>query len=180
MTSMGLFAASLFPDALAAQLASVGALITLMVFCGIMVPKQDLPKPYIPMYYASFFKYSSEGLMTTQFHDLPDIICLPDGKPMHFTDKMSHMAEEFLHKYLPNITNPICTKTGEYDMLHPIKSLKGLSGFQMKAETFVLDKFAKDYDYENRWLDLEVLLVWIVVLRLLTFITMYFVNHQKR
>eukprot|EP00516_Mucochytrium_quahogii_P004535 CAMPEP_0203759468 /NCGR_PEP_ID=MMETSP0098-20131031/12510_1 /ASSEMBLY_ACC=CAM_ASM_000208 /TAXON_ID=96639 /ORGANISM=" , Strain NY0313808BC1" /LENGTH=1654 /DNA_ID=CAMNT_0050652455 /DNA_START=147 /DNA_END=5108 /DNA_ORIENTATION=+ len=178
MTSMGLFAASLFPDALAAQLASVGALITLMVFCGIMVPKQDLPKPYIPMYYASFFKYSSEGLMTTQFHDLPDIICLPDGKPMHFTDKMSHMAEEFLHKYLPNITNPICTKTGEYDMLHPIKSLKGLSGFQMKAETFVLDKFAKDYDYENRWLDLEVLLVWIVVLRLLTFITMYFVNHQ--
>jgi len=178
MTSLGLFAASLFPDPLAAQLASIGALITLMVFCGILVPLQNLPKPYVPMYYTSFFKYSSEGLMTTQFHGLDNIICLPGGKPLHLD--LPKWMDKILHRYLPNGTIPFCTKTGGFDMEHPFKSLKEFSGVQVHAEDFVLGHFAKDYDYDNRWLDLGVLLAWVVGLRIATFVTMYLVNHQRR
>jgi hypothetical protein len=183
MTSMGLFAASLFPDALAAQLASVGLLITLMTFCGIMVPRQNLPAPYLPLYYVSFFKYSSEGLMSTQFHGLDDIVCLPDGKPLNSSvvEEVKHIAEWLF----PNSSSTInkfglCTKTGTLDPRHPVSSLGNISGITIKAEEFVLDDFAKDYDYDNRWIDLLVLVGWIVSLRVITFITMYFVNHQKR
>jgi len=183
MTSMGLFAASLFPDALAAQLASVGALITLMVFCGIMVPKQNLPAPYVPLYYVSFFKYSSEGLMSTQFHGLSDSICLPDGKPVHLPDVGQKLLDEvvaFFRRYVPNIPMPpnglqLCTRSGNLPT-----HLNELSGIQWPADDFVLNNFAKDYDYDNRYLDLGVLLGWILMLRILTFTTMYFVNHQKR
>ena len=184
MTSMGLFAASLFPDALAAQLAAVGALITLMVFCGIMVPKQNLPTPYVPMYYASFFRYSSEGLMTTQFHGLPDVLCLPSGKPIQIDDDsvLEKIMRE-LHKHFPKIPDHvgICTTDGHFDIFrHPFNAFKNLTGITMNAEEFVLGHFAIDYQYENRYIDLAVLLAWTVILRIITFIVMYYVNHQKR
>jgi ABC-type multidrug transport system ATPase subunit len=158
MTSMGLFSASLFSDVLAAQLAAVGALITLMVFCGIMVPKDDLPWPYLPFYYISFFKYSSEGLMTTQFTGLNAMVCVPDGKPA---------ATGILHRF------PICTKDGSSDF-------SKITGIQLNAPVFVLEDFAKDYDYDNRYIDLLVVGGWIVGLRAMTFFAMYFINHQKR
>jgi len=158
MTSMGLFSASLFSDVLAAQLAAVGALITLMVFCGIMVPKDDLPWPYLPFYYISFFKYSSEGLMTTQFTGLDAKVCVPDGKPA---------KDGILHRL------PICTKDGSSDFTK-------IAGIQLDAAVFVLEDFAKDYKYSHRYIDIAVICVWIVGLRALTFAAMYFINHQKR
>jgi len=180
MTSMGLFAASLFPDALAAQLSSVGALITLMVFCGIMVPLNKLPWPYVPMYYFSFFKYSSEGLLTTQFTGLEDIVCVPSGIPVDLDD--SGKLDEWLHHFLPhrNISHGLCSTTGELDFRHPIQALKELTGIQIKAEHFVLQDFAKDYHFEDRNLDLGVLILWIIALRVLTFLATFYINHQRR
>jgi ABC-type multidrug transport system permease subunit len=158
MTSMAFFMASLFSDPLAAQLASIGALLTLMVFCGIMVPRQSLPAPYVPMYYFSFFKYSSEGLLTTQFHNLQANICVPAGRPVE---------KGILHRF------PICTYDGS-------SNLSQISGIQIEAADFVLNDFAKDYKYDNRWFDIAVLATWIVGLRLFTYVITLYVNHNRR
>jgi hypothetical protein len=160
MTSMAFFMASLFSDPLAAQLASIGALLTLMVFCGVMVPRQSLPTPYVPMYYISFFKYSSEGLLTTQFHGLDANICVPAGKPVE---------TGIFHK----LKLKVCTYDGTSD-------LSQISGIQIQAADFVLDDFAKDYKYDNRYWDIAVLGIWIVGLRLFTYVITLFVNHNRR
>ncbi|KAH9254741.1 hypothetical protein BASA81_007292 [Batrachochytrium salamandrivorans] len=158
MTSLAFFMTSLFSDPLAAQLASIGVLLTLMVFCGIMVPRQDLPKPYVPMYYVSFFKYSSEGLLTTQFHGLDDTICIPAGKAVT-TGVLKKLG--------------VCTYDGS-------SSLKKISGIQIQAADFVLNDFAKDYSYDDRYFDMLILLVWVFVLRLLTYFITLYVNHNRR
>jgi len=158
MTSMAFFMASLFSDPLAAQLASIGALLTLMVFCGILVPRQNLPTPYVPMYYISYFKYASEGLLTTQFHNLEANICVPAGVPV---------VQGLLKKF------PICTYDGTSDLAQ-------IAGIQIQAADFVLNDFAKDYKYENRFIDIAVLGGWIVGLRLFTYIITLYVNHNRR
>jgi len=158
MTSLAFFVASLFGDPLAAQLAAIGLLLTLMVFCGVMVPLESLPKPYVPMYYFSFFKYSSEGLLATQFYELVSDICVPGGKPAH-----GGIIGRF----------PICTYDGS-------GHVSQISGVRVSAAEFVLNDFAKDYKFDHRWLDAGVLAVWIIGLRLVTYVITLYVNHQKR
>ena len=99
---------------------------------------------------------------------------MPSGKPINWTGPV----HDYVHKLFPKLPE-LCSDTGHFS-LFDIHSYTHLSGIEYKASTFVLDDFAKDYDYDNRFLDLGVLAAWIVVLRLFTFITMYFVNHQKR
>jgi len=134
------------------------------------------------MYYASFFKYSSEGLMTTQFHGISDEICLPSGRPIveepWIIEKMLDLIRHFRPDFPQHL--PICSTNGRFDIAHPIAALKNITGIKIAAEKFVLDDFARDYEYDNRFLDLGVLLVWILVLRALTFIVMLNINHQKR
>mmetsp|Transcript_8061 Transcript_8061/g.10208 ORF Transcript_8061/g.10208 Transcript_8061/m.10208 type:complete len:135 (+) Transcript_8061:2-406(+) len=134
------------------------------------------------MYYASFFKYSSEGLMTTQFHGISDEICLPAGKPIEkepwVIEEILKLIHHFKHDFPTHL--PICSTDGNFDLSKPLASLKNLTGIKIAAEKFVLEDFARDYDYDNKYLDLGVLLGWIIVLRALTFIVMVFVNHQKR
>jgi hypothetical protein len=110
------------------------------------------------MFYASFFTYSSEALLTTQFEGLVANICVPAGKPAQ---------GGFISRF------GVCTYDGS-------STISKISGIQISASEFVLDDFAADYHYSNRWLDVGVLGIWIVVLRIVTYFITLFVNHNKR
>jgi len=110
------------------------------------------------MYYFSFFKYSSEGLLATQFEGLESNICVPGGKPA---------KGGILGKF------PVCTYDGS-------SKISQISGVQVSAAEFVLNDFAKDYKWDHRWMDAIVLGVWIIGLRLVTYVITVYVNHQRR
>eukprot|EP00924_Labyrinthula_sp_SR-Ha-C_P003179 snap_masked-scaffold_15-processed-gene-1.26-mRNA-1 protein AED:0.23 eAED:0.23 QI:0/-1/0/1/-1/1/1/0/1689 len=181
--SLGIFAVALFDVTLVAQLFSILAMLILMVFCGIIVPVERLPIAYVPMYLFSYFKYSSEGLLSTQFYSSEDRICLPEGEP--WNDPIPSMMADILRIVHQSVSNSvpenICTTNGKLVLnpLHPLRNfeaLKNITGVVLPAKEFVFTDFLQDFTFHNRWLDIEILVAWIVALRTLALLVTVFKN----
>jgi len=85
-----------------------------------------------------------EGVLATQFHGDRTVICNPQGQPAR-----SGLAARF----------DLCTADGGGGLRH-------VTGVQVTAEKYVLEDFLEGYKYENRWLDMGVLVAWIAGIRL--------------
>lgn len=176
MTTISLFSASLFSDPMAATLAAIGWTMPLQQFSGMMPQKVDIPSYYMWLYDISFYRFAYEGLMTTQFHGDDSIICLPKGKPVHLSGLLPEIVKDILNI---SISDQICSTDGQMNILRP-NFWKNITGLQMTSEHLMLEKILESFNYENRYTDVVVISSWIIVLRILTFITSYFINHQKR
>jgi hypothetical protein len=158
MTMVGLLFSALLPDPLSAQLSAISFVQILQIFSGVLVPFQNLAKAYKPFYYVSPFKWSTEGTVATQFYGDDSKICAPFGK-IPTGPLISKLG--------------LCTTDGSND-------LSKISGVVSTVDEFALGEFLPDFDFGNRWIDIAVLVGWILFLRLLTMFVVAFVNHNKR
>lgn len=76
----------------------------------------------------------------------------------------------------------VCTVDGE--LPSSFKEFKNLTskitGIRVTAKEFILDQFLTGFKYENRYMDIIVLVGWIILLRIATVIVALTVNHNKR
>jgi ABC-type multidrug transport system ATPase subunit/ABC-type multidrug transport system permease subunit len=178
MTSLGIFFAVLMPDALSAQLLASVAFQIFQLFAGVIVPYDKLPDYYKFLYYFSPQHYSTEALITTQFIDDHNLVCNPSGKIV-------------TEAFIPLFNNKICSEDGLWPPgCHDPRSCA--VGMVVTAEEYVLGAtdpktgevtrhgFLNGYHFDNRYEDLLILFGWIMGLRILTSLTIYFVDHNKR
>jgi len=131
------------------------------------VPHDKLPSYYRWLYYFSAQRYSTEAIITTQFHGDHTKLCIPDGKPIE--------TAPWIFKRF--VVDKFCTSDGEF------QGLGSFTGVVQTAEEFVYNSegsFLHGYEYEHRYIDFAVLLTWCLGLRILTVITALTVDHNKR
>jgi len=158
MAFIGMLMASLLPDILSAQLAASAFFSVMNTFAGISVPLKHIPRFYVWLHYLSPLRWYFEGILSTQFHGDTTIICNPIGKPVH-TGLIGKLK--------------LCTKNGENDF-HLV------SGVQVTVEEFVLKDFLDGFDYDRRWMDVGILVVWIFAARLLAVMATSYISFDKR
>mmetsp|Transcript_1495 Transcript_1495/g.1998 ORF Transcript_1495/g.1998 Transcript_1495/m.1998 type:complete len:552 (+) Transcript_1495:2-1657(+) len=167
MTSLGMFLASLLPDALSAQLSATVVIQVFQLFAGVIVPHDKLPSYYKFLYYVSAQRYSTEAIITTQFHGDLTELCIPNG--MKITDAP--------WPFKKRINGHFCSEDGHFH------GLGAFTGIVQNAEEFVYNSdnaFLHGYDYDDRYMDFLVLACWCIGLRILTVITALTVDHNKR
>lgn len=157
MAFVGMLMSNLAPDPLTAQISASAFFSISNMFAGISVPVKLIPKPYLFIHYGSPLRYFFEGLLSTQFHGNDDVICNPLGKPV-MTGLKSLLK--------------LCTVSGAPD--------DHISGLQVTVEDFVLHDFLDGYDYDRRYIDVAVLLGWILILRVLALLAQVFISFEKR
>jgi len=167
MTALGMFLAILLPDALSAQLVATVVVQVFQLFAGVIVPFDKLPVYYKPMYWISAQHYAGEAIITTQFHDDHTPICNPSGK----------IIEDAPWPFKKFINGKFCSESGKF------VGLSDFTGIVQAAEDFMYKSdhaFLHGYKFENRELDLTIIIAWCIALRLLTALAAVTINHNKR
>jgi len=125
-----------------------------MLFAGFLIPKTSIPKAWLWMYYASFFRYPLDFLTSNELSDLP----------------FSCSDSQYITKPLFNATcNALCTKCSDTGICYycPIKEGNTL-----------LDQYGIDYLQQSSFI--WVLCIFFVGFRITSFLTHRFINHVKR
>jgi len=136
MTLWGQFIAVVFPSVEMAQ--PIGSLFVSLwnTFSGFMVPKNQIPKFWIWLYYLSPFRYSLNAIGASQFY------CEGENCPtISATLGSQHVSNIPLWSYIQSTYN---------------------------------------FDYEQRWLDVGVLIIFIVGFRVAAYLGLKYVKHIDR
>lgn len=121
-------------------------------------------------------------MYTTQFHSDMTQICNPIGHYLVLPETMRPWKKELLTALIKQKTNGgwVCTIDGTLPSNVFMNFSKYITGESTTASHFILEEFLTGYKYENIYLDLVVLVVWIIGLRMLTVLVAVTVNHNKR